>query len=326
MKPTYALDPRRIRHYRDERKLTQAALAEKLRPLGNAKPGSLARTIQVWERGGRVSRRWAGPLAEALGVELEQLEHSDNAPAGDWWVQQHPAVDGTVGQLLPSLPQAGELVRKYLGGWPDHLQSGPIIHCKKLRDGYRFALDGCSLGRRIELRRARLDSQAGIRWSTVQELEESIADRAVRDILFDFARVTYIDEARFPATDDGLTTVVDVQAQGPDQRKVQRLFPDGYAFRTSLQQWLREVSPERHRFSVDHSVHGVRIERLDENQYLAVCVASIYHAHPDDEGHLILAPWSLQERERFLPLLQTWHEVPMIWDGDDPIPPFGLPE
>ena len=60
MKPTVFLDPHRIRYFRNKLGLSQGRLAECLQSMRtSSKKASLTRTIQGWEKGGRVSEKWA---------------------------------------------------------------------------------------------------------------------------------------------------------------------------------------------------------------------------------------------------------------------------
>ncbi|MBS63228.1 helix-turn-helix transcriptional regulator [Salinisphaera sp.] len=82
MKKSISLDPGRIRHWREQRGLTQQALGDAV--LVSAKPASRLRRIQAWERNGRVWDRLVDALTQALDVELHDLEASNADIAGLW--------------------------------------------------------------------------------------------------------------------------------------------------------------------------------------------------------------------------------------------------
>jgi len=74
MKPSVVLNPHLIRTRRKDLGLSQGDLADRLlRMRTSSRKASLVRTIQVWEKDGRVSNKWAIDLAKALKVELIDL-------------------------------------------------------------------------------------------------------------------------------------------------------------------------------------------------------------------------------------------------------------
>ncbi len=110
MKKSISLDPGRIRHWREQRGLTQQALGDAV--LASAKPASRLRRIQAWERNGRVWDRLVDALTRALDVGIDDLKASNADIAGLWLCWSGPARPPAAAVLRSSLHQAFDEVHQ----------------------------------------------------------------------------------------------------------------------------------------------------------------------------------------------------------------------
>ncbi|MES1949897.1 hypothetical protein S4A8_03528 [Salinisphaera sp. S4-8] len=164
MKKSIALDPGRIRYWRERRGYTQQALGDAV--LDSGKPASRLRGIQAWERSGKVWDRLVDDLARALEVDITDLERSDADIAGLWLCWRCRSLPPQGAQLQPSLHAAFDHIRA-------QIERGGELH-----DGLQATLVDADTLFRIELRTHEPDRAPRIeplfirpvRWSTRQGL------------------------------------------------------------------------------------------------------------------------------------------------------------
>lgn len=351
--------PRRLKQYREYRRLTQVQLAEKLfgalSPVERGRvsePDSLLRSIKRWESGRGVRRSHAEHLARILDCKVEALYGDEQDEVLQWWFRQDLLTlpEGTTrsdgGDLLETesvilsggglLLSALEKAVNKMGFDRSHDEQKPI-RVQKIGHGYRLSAGCTRFVRRIEFCCVCRDDQVGFLWTPLDDWERENVEGQLRAFAFHHANeLDWIGE-RVPVDAEKVRfrltrTTYRLGSRSDDQEieteTVERIHWGGELF-YMMRSWLHPNdwpdSFRRPQFTLEGA--SIRGSESPPPDRAAEYFQRVYQVDRIEEfaGEWRICPWAHTERSYWLD--QFENSSPLIWDPEwGEIPQLDLPE
>ena len=250
MKPSIKLDPKQLKLYRTQRRLTQAEMATRAIDLvANTKTrnDNRPRMYQKIEETGVTSPKRAARIAAELGVAVDDLKDDAHNLQTLWWISDpfsdEPALGSTFYGSFGVMSEIEKLWKVQRQCFLDHAQIFGSLTTTKKKLIFEFSQQEHARTLSIVLRPCSFLTESGLIWRDIDDLEEEYFLPSIRSFIFRNCHIVTLDGRRFPPEGAEPCYQVEVSSTSIESNAVTHFkgskhFNTQREFYLSLDRWL----------------------------------------------------------------------------------------